>query len=554
MIFPLKLIIILIAFLAFQNCENEKTVEQRDGLIIYQENQISWVRNFEPLNPVSICRWPTRGGIYETLFLGNPVTTEWIPWLATSYEWKNNNEKLIFTIRPNVKWSDGRPFSAHDVAYTFNLLKNYPTLDTRNMWEYLESVSVVSDSLVEVNFKRLYVPGFEALAGAYIVPKHIWSALEDPLNFSNENPVGTGPYTEVLRFNSQVWELGKNQNYWQPGKPHVEKLTFPTFSSNEQTTLALLSGKLDWGGAFIPAIQRIFVDKDPKHHHYWFRNTGHSTFLHTNTKDPILKDSNIRKAISYAINRDQVVRVGMYDYTTPAHVTSLSGPMSKWHSPEINEKENWTAFNLEKANDLLDNAGYEWKNKKSRVNKDGAPIEFDIIVVSGWSDWVRSAQVISQNLKKAIENLNAIRSNFTIFLDADGSYSFDDVKKIISGLEDGADVVSGSRFLGQKRRPKGMSVMHNFGNHFLSLISSIRNRRKISDLCTGLWGFSNDSISSISIQSKGFDLEAEIAGLVRRKKLTHVEVPVEWSQRKGGTSKLRSIRDGSIILLRIIMT
>ena len=400
MILHLKLIIILITSLTFQNCGDKEAVEQRDGLIIYQENQISWVRNFEPLNPVSICRWPTRGGIYETLFLGNPVTTEWIPWLATSYEWKNNNEKLVFTIRPNVKWSDGHPFSAYDVAYTFNLLKDYPTLDTRNMWEYLESVSVVSDTLVEVNFKRLYVPGFEALAGAYIVPKHVWSALEDPLNYSNENPVGTGPYTEVLRFNSQVWELGKNQNYWQPGKPHVKKLVFPTFSSNEQTTLALLSGGLDWGGAFIPAIQRIFVDKNPKYHHYWFRNTGHSTFLHTNTKDPILKDLNVRKAISYAINREQVVRVGMYDYTTPAHVTSLSGPMSKWHSPEINEKENWTTFNLEKANELLDNAGYKWKNKKDRINKDGTPIEFDIIVVSGWSDWVRSAQVISQNLRK----------------------------------------------------------------------------------------------------------------------------------------------------------
>ncbi len=121
MILHLKLIIILATSLAFQNCGNEETIEQRDGLIIYQENQISWVRNFEPLNPVSICRWPTRGGIYETLFLGNPVTTEWIPWLATSYEWKNDNEKLVFTLSPNVKWSDGRPFSAHAVAYTFIL-------------------------------------------------------------------------------------------------------------------------------------------------------------------------------------------------------------------------------------------------------------------------------------------------------------------------------------------------------------------------------------------------------------------------------------------------
>ena len=389
----------ILLFVLYSSCEN-KTSRDKEGLIVYQENQISWVRNFEPLNPVSIPRCPTRGGIYESLYLNNPITTDWVPWLATNYKWENNNKKLLFTTRSNVQWSDGKPFSAHDVAYTLNLWNQYPALDTRNAWEYLKSVVAVSDTLVQIDFKRIYVPGFEAIAGAPIIPKHIWKELEDPLDFSNPDPVGTGPFTEILRFNTQVWELGKNHNYWQKSKPYVEKLIFPTFSTNEQTTLALLSGKLDWAGAFIPAIQRIFVDKDPEHHHYWFRNTGHSTFLHTNTKDPILKDSNVRKAISYAINREQVVKVGMYDYTKPAHVTSLSGPMAKWHSPEINDKENWTAFNLEKANELLDNAGYRWKNEKERIDANGLPIKFDIIVVSGWSDWVRSAQVISQNLKK----------------------------------------------------------------------------------------------------------------------------------------------------------
>ena len=383
----------------FASCESNTNRDQ-EGLIVYQENQISWTRNFEPLNPVSICRWPTRGGIYEPLYIYNPISTEWVPWLATNYEWKNDNRKLLFSIRTGVKWSDGREFSAYDVAYTLNLWKQFPALDTRNAWDYLENVVAISDTLVEVDFKRVYVPGFEAIAGAYIVPKHIWSKLDDPLKFDNPDPVGTGPYTEVLRFNSQVWELGKNHNYWQKGKPHVEKLIFPTFSTNEQTTLALLSGNLDWAGAFIPAIQRIFVDKNPEHHHYWFRNTGYSTFLHTNTKDPILQNTNVRKAISYAINREQVVKVGMYNYTSPAHVTSLAGPMAKWHSPKINEKENWTAFNLEKANELLDDAGYKWKNKNERIDSNGSPLKFNIIVVSGWSDWVRSAQVISQNLKK----------------------------------------------------------------------------------------------------------------------------------------------------------
>ena len=81
--------ILVIIFLC--SCEN-KTVRDQEGLIVYQENQVSWIRNFEPLNPVSICRWPTRGGIYESLFLNNPITTDWVPWLATDYEWQNNNK------------------------------------------------------------------------------------------------------------------------------------------------------------------------------------------------------------------------------------------------------------------------------------------------------------------------------------------------------------------------------------------------------------------------------------------------------------------------------
>ena len=141
-----------------------------------------------------------------------------------------------------------------------------------------------------------------------------------------------------------------------------------------------------------------------------------------------------------------------------------------------------------------------------------------------------------------------------VFLDADGSYSFESVIRVLEALDNGADVVSGSRFLSGNGRPEGMSRLHNFGNRVLSLVSSIRNGRRISDLCTGLWGFSSNSLMVMDIRSKGFDIEAEMAGLVRRKGLNHVEVQVDWSQRKGGTSKLRSLSDGLIILLRIIRT
>ena len=128
------------------------------------------------------------------------------------------------------------------------------------------------------------------------------------------------------------------------------------------------------------------------------------------------------------------------------------------------------------------------------------------------------------------------------------------IKAIVKALNDGADVSSGSRFIGEVGTPKGMGRLHYFGNRFLSKVSSIRNGRKISDLCTGLWGFQRDAINKIQLNSKGFDLEAEIAGKIRKSNLSHVEVGIKWSARKGGMGKLKSFRDGSMILLRIIRT
>jgi dolichol-phosphate mannosyltransferase len=141
-----------------------------------------------------------------------------------------------------------------------------------------------------------------------------------------------------------------------------------------------------------------------------------------------------------------------------------------------------------------------------------------------------------------------------VFIDADGSYSFEAVSDILRTLEEGVDVASGSRFLNGKGRPKGMSRLHNFGNRALSRISSIRNRRRISDLCSGIWGFDAEALEKLDIQAEGFDLEAEIVGRIRKEGLDHREIQVDWSQRKGGTSKLRSLRDGFIILMRILMT
>ena len=392
--------LILINFFILVGCENKNKLNKRDGLIIYQEAQISWVRNFNPLSPAGAARWPTSAGIYEPLFIYNSMSGEYVPWLALDYKWHRGNKVLEMVIRDSIKWSDGNPFSAEDVAFTFNLKRNHRALDVRDSWGYLKEVVATSDTIVRFEFKRIYVPGFDALASQSIVAKHIRDKIDDPVKYSNPSPVGTGPFTEIIRFDNQLWELGKNPNYWQKGMPHINKLIFPTYPSNEQVTLALLSGNLDWAGAFIPAVDRVFVSKDTVHHKYWFPLTGHTTFLHTNTKDPVLSDPRVRKAISYAIDRELVVKVGMYNYTEPAHVSGVSGPMSKWHSPYINQIEDWTTYDPGKANIILNDVGFLKDKTGLRYTQDGLPLKLDIIIVSGWSDWIRSAQVVSQNLKK----------------------------------------------------------------------------------------------------------------------------------------------------------
>ena len=145
-------------------------------------------------------------------------------------------------------------------------------------------------------------------------------------------------------------------------------------------------------------------------------------------------------------------------------------------------------------------------------------------------------------------------SDILIMMDADGSYQWDDVERIILALESGAKVVSGIRLKGIFERIEGMSMLHHVGNHALAFLASIRNRRRILDLCSGLWGFRAEAILAISPSAQGFDLEAEIHGRMRALGMPLVQIPIRWRRRVGGEAKIRSFADGIRILYRIIRT
>ena len=132
---------------------------------------MSWTCNFNPFN--STVQFLTFGPIYEELVFVNELKSGApTPWLASKFAWSNHAKTLTFTIRKGVKWSDGKPLTAADVLFTFQLLKKYKALDLQAVWSVLKSVSRKGSNQVVFTFKSPAAPYFYYVAGQTpIVPK-----------------------------------------------------------------------------------------------------------------------------------------------------------------------------------------------------------------------------------------------------------------------------------------------------------------------------------------------------------------------------------------------
>jgi peptide/nickel transport system substrate-binding protein len=130
--------------------------------------------------------------------------------------------------------------------------------------------------------------------------------------------------TIVARFEDQIFELHKNENYWQEGKPAIDGLRLPSFQSNDAIILAGMNGELDWQSNFMPDIESTYIAEDPEFHHYWFPPVGATVHLYLNTEVAPFDNVEVRKAVSLALNREQICSIAMFDYTHPADATGLS--------------------------------------------------------------------------------------------------------------------------------------------------------------------------------------------------------------------------------------
>jgi len=348
--------------------------------------------NYNPFSPNAL----TSAYTFEPLMIVDTFNCKTNPWLATDYKWQDP-QTLLFTIRDGVKWNDGQPFSADDVAFTFNLLKAQPAFDLGGVWQALDSVAS-SGNQVTFKFKEPSANMFLKIANnVLIVPKHVWEKETDPVKFTNPDAVGTGPY-KPASFNGQQLVLARNESYWQADKIHVNQLIFhKNAGGNQVEQLALSQGKYDTNAMFVPNIKQVYVDKDPAHNHYWYPPGGEIALGFNLTKAPF-NDPEFRRGLAYAIDRNAISTKAEFGYVKPASQTGLVLPGQKdWLDPSIAD-QGMIPYDAKQAADILDKAGYKKDGNGKLLGKDGKPIEFTFLVQNGWTDWIQAAQVVQQNL------------------------------------------------------------------------------------------------------------------------------------------------------------
>jgi peptide/nickel transport system substrate-binding protein len=358
----------------------------------------SYTQNMSPFNPNVNCG--VDGLLYENLAYVNGVTGQETPMLSTGHQFSADNLTLTFNIRPGVKWSDGQAFDAKDVAFTFNLLKQYPAADKDALWTHFTSVDATDASTVVMKFATPAPTLLPNIEGTYIVPQHLWSSVGDPSKFTNTTPVGTGPM-KLSSFNAQVIKYVKNSSYWQADKVKVEELDYPVVDSNSTALLKMASGQADWTGIFDPAVQSAFVQKDSAHNFSYPVPVVPAQIV-PNLKNPLLGQLPVRKAISAALDRQQMSVSGEAGFEPPASPTGLMPGQEAYLDPKFNGQiPAVAAKDPNAAAQILTAAGFSKGSDGIFQDAQGHKLSFKVTVPGDFNDYVADLGIAAQNLKDA---------------------------------------------------------------------------------------------------------------------------------------------------------
>jgi peptide/nickel transport system substrate-binding protein len=365
----------------------------------------AFVRNFNPYVQGLPSSSFVRGGMYEPLVITTPAGGgREYKWLAQSYRWSKDAKTITLAIRRNVRWSDGKPLTAADVVYSLTAGRQSSSMDIIGMFRPGSNIASVRQQGSHGVVIRLKSKDSQfvsvTLNGAFIVPKHVFSKVRDIDKFTNANPVGSGPFVRVSRFNAQDYVLERNQRYWQRGKPKFACLEYIQATSNDAALLQIVSGKADWTHNFVPNVEKAYIAKNPNYFHAFYDVTAYPISLMFDTGKYPYSLIPFRKAVSMAIDRNKVSKLGEYGYAPPTDAIGLSQLFPSWVTDKKikADAKALARYSTANARRMLTQNGFRYDGDRL-LDPRGNRVSFTVHVISGWSDWVASLQIITKNLQ-----------------------------------------------------------------------------------------------------------------------------------------------------------
>ncbi len=369
-------------------------------------NQYTLFDNQNPYVPGSDAGFHmgTLPAVYEPLIMFNVLTGEHENWLAESWEYNDDFTEITLNLRPGVKWNDGTPFTAEDVAWTFNMLKENAEqmVHLADLPEFLDMAEVIDEATVRLVLTKPN-PAFWATTlttnhGIHVLPKHIWEG-QNPLEFTNHDieqglPVGTGPYKLVFASPQQkVYDL--RSDWWgaETGfkrQPKAERIIYLPSQDESQAAQLLITNQLDMGPIMqVSTLKSVFA-QNPKVVTFTGQEPPYGYLdwcpieLGFNSSEPPYNDKDIRWALSYAIDRERLVALAESGAGVPAlHQFTPYG----WFEPfdealqDIYAKYDYdTQPHPEKVVEIMEGKGYTKDDEGLWVDADGNRFEMNIHV------------------------------------------------------------------------------------------------------------------------------------------------------------------------------
>jgi peptide/nickel transport system substrate-binding protein len=295
-----------------------------------------------------------------------------VPALAESWEYLPDERAYVFTLRKGVTWNDGEPFTAQDVAFTYQYIKDHPY-----QWvdsSVVESVEASDDRTVKITLERDYAPFQDQVAGTLpIMPEHVYKDVSDPSSFNDPRALtGTGPFKLVNYDKTQgTYLYDANEEYYQ-GAPRVKQIKFVKISL-EMSAAALEKGDVD--AASVPGET---VD-DLKNKGFAVVEGSHdwvAKIMVNHMKAPF-SDPRFRQALYYAIDRQDLVDTGLRGYGL-AGSAGLYASDNEWYNPDQEQY----SYDPARAGQLLEELGYEKKEGSQYYTRTSEPDAIELLVTA----------------------------------------------------------------------------------------------------------------------------------------------------------------------------